>query len=90
MLRAVRYSDPRAKSSALVLHARLPRQRWWHLVCFGNLSHYYEDGGCEHTDAVLRNLTPYGKAVTKLQPFGGKDRRPKRFARRPQPATEAA
>jgi hypothetical protein len=51
------------------MHIRIPGQRWFHLVCFGRLGHYYEDGACEHTDALLAEMTPYGKQVTKGSPL---------------------
>jgi hypothetical protein len=84
MIWACSYRDPRATTSSLLMHVRLPGQRWYHLACFGRLSHYYEDGGCEHTDAALERMTEYGRKVTKLQPFGNGEKRPKRFARRPE------
>jgi hypothetical protein len=77
------HKNPPGRSSALVMHVQRPGQRWWHLACFGNTSHYYEDGGCEHTDLVWGRLNDYGRKVTKLQPFGNGDKRPRRFARRP-------
>ena len=81
MLWTAPYSDRRITTSALVLNTRVPGQRWHHLVCFGRRSHYFEDGGCEHTDAIRRNLTEYGQKVTKLVPFGDGEQ-PKRFAKR--------
>ena len=78
------HSDRPEGSKALLLHLRRRGQRWYSLVCFGNKGHYYADGGCEHTDALISNLTPYGKKVTKLAPFGGKpENRPKRPRKRP-------
>jgi hypothetical protein len=77
----VPYSGPRSSTSALLLHTRIPGQRWFHLVCFGRRGHYFEDGGCEHTDAAIERLTDYGRKVTKVVPFGDK-KPPKRFAKR--------
>lgn len=75
------YSDGKG-GKALVMTIRIPGQRWHHLCCFGRLGHYYEDGGCEHTDLFLANVTGYGKTVVKVQPFGDGKRKPKRFAKR--------
>ena len=74
--------DPKA-SKALMMCIRVPGQRWYHAVCFGRLGHYYEDGGCEHTDALLARLTDHGKSVVKVQSFGDGKRVPKRFKKRP-------
>jgi hypothetical protein len=84
-------SDGENGTKALIMLIRHPGQRWHKLVCFGRKGHYYEDGGCEHTDAIFaERLTPRGLEVTKLDPFGGKpeENRPKRFAKRP-PQTRA-
>lgn len=81
MLWIAPYSDPRITTTALVLHTRIPRQRWFHLVCFGRRGHYFEDGGREHTDAVHKRLNAYGRKVTKVVPFGD-GQPPKRFAKR--------
>jgi len=70
-----------------VLLVRVPGQRWHHLVCFGRRGHYFEDGGCEHTDATQQGLTEYGRRVTKVVPFGDKEP-PKRFAKRKGPAPQ--
>ena len=83
MIWAGAYSDnPDGPKSMVVL---LPRrgQRWHELFCSGRRGHYYEDGGCEHTDQVLANLTDYGKTVTKVKPFGPTGEAPRRFKRRP-------
>ena len=77
------YSD-KPETSALVALVRARGQRWHELFCSGRRGHYYEDGGCEHTDAVLANLTDYGKTVTKVKPFGPRGVPPKRFKRRPK------
>lgn len=71
------------ETRGLLLHLRRRGQRWHTLVCFGPKSHYYEDGGCEHTDALIDRLTPYGQKVTKLQPFGDGRYVPKRPRKRP-------
>jgi hypothetical protein len=63
----------------LVTLIRKRGQRWHRLACFGPKSHYYADGGCDHTDAVMAGLNPYGKKVTKLEPFGNGKFVPKRF-----------
>jgi hypothetical protein len=76
MLAAAPYSSDPEGTKALVICIRLPGQRWYHLWCNGRLGHYYEDGGCEHTDAYRRRLTPYGKKVCKVQPFGCGEKRP--------------
>ena len=76
------YTDNPDGPKGLLVLIRLRGQRWHHLTCFGRKSHYYEDGGCDHTDAMLASLTPYGKKVTKLQPFGDGKSRPKRPRRR--------
>lgn len=66
------YDKPsHGKTKALLMHVRVPGQRWWHAVCFGNKRHYRRDGSCVHTEALTARLTPYGKAVTKIQPWGG-------------------
>lgn len=83
MISPVSYSDRPEGSKALLLCVRLKGQRWHHLCCFGRLGHYYADGACEHTDAFLSNLTPYGRTVVKLQPFGDGKKKPKRFRKRP-------
>lgn len=64
------YSDRPTRSKAMVLLYQVPGQRWHRAVCFGLRSHYYEDGGCEHTDELLSRLTDYGRRVTKVVPFG--------------------
>jgi hypothetical protein len=81
MLWTCKYSDPRITTSALLLHCRVPGQRWYHLICFGRRCHYFEDGGCEHTDQLRTRLNDYGRKVTKLIPFGD-GAPPKRFAKR--------
>lgn len=83
MIYTASYSgDKPGGSKALVVLIRLPGQRWRHLICFGRRGHYFADGGCEHTDYVQAELTPYGKKVTKVIPFGD-GIPPKRFAKRP-------
>ena len=90
MLFTVAYSNDPQGAKALLLHARIPGQRWYHLVCFGQKGHYFEDGGCEHTDALLADLTPYGRKVTKLKPFGDGKFIPKRPRKRPAPTISRA
>ena len=81
MLLVGKYSQPRVKSKPLILHVRVPGQRWYHCICFGRRGHYFPDGGCEHTDALLLQLSEYGRKVTKVIPFGD-GQPPKRFATR--------
>jgi hypothetical protein len=85
MLWVAPYGDNKAGPKALMFLLRVPGQRWYHFACFGRKGHYYEDGHCEHSDALFAGyLTPEGKKLTKVQPFGGKpeENRPKRFAKR--------
>lgn len=83
MLIPAEYSGDPSGPKGLLVHVRLPGQRWHHLACFGRKSHYFEDGGCEHTDALIARLTPYGRKVTKLQPFGDGKSVPRRPRKRP-------
>ena len=78
------YSDRPDGPKCMVVLIQRPGQRWYELFCSGRRGHYYEDGGCEHTDLVLSRLTDYGKTVTKVKPFGPTGEPPKRFKRRPQ------
>jgi len=80
---AMPYSDRPDGSKSMVVLIQRRGQRWHELFCSGRRGHYYEDGGCEHTDAVLAALTDYGQQVTKVKPFGPEGIPPKRFARRP-------
>lgn len=82
MLIPAEYSDDPQGPKGLLTLIRVPGQRWHHLACFGNKSHYFSDGGCEHTDALFEALTDYGKQVTKLQPFGDGKFKPKRPRKR--------
>jgi len=89
MLIPAEYKDDPGGPKGLLLLIRIRGQRWYHLACFGRKSHYFEDGGCEHTDALLEHLSAYGKEVTKLQPFGDGRNIPIRPRKRPasrQPA----
>lgn len=58
----------------LILLIRVPRQRWYHLICFGRKRHYRKDGSCRHTDAALVRVKPELKPLVKVQGFGGKAR----------------
>lgn len=84
MLWVMPYSDRPEVSTAMIVLIRRRGQRWYSLFCSGRRGHYYEDGGCEHTDAILAGLTEYGQTVTKVVPFGPAGEAPRRFAKRPR------
>jgi hypothetical protein len=54
----------------LVLVARKPRGRIFHVVCFGRRAHYRKDGTCKHTDEVMAKLKPGISA--RVDGWGGK------------------
>ena len=42
------------------------------LCCFGPKRHYRKDGTCKHTEDVLAHMSPWHRARTKVDGFGGK------------------
>jgi hypothetical protein len=79
MLIPAEYTNDPDGPKGLLVHVRVRGQRWYHLSCFGRKSHYRRDGSCEHTDALLAALTDYGRQVTKLQPWGDGEYKPKQL-----------
>lgn len=67
----------------LLTHIRVRGQRWHHAACFGPKRHYRCDGTCIHTDALVARLTPLGRELTKILPFGDGAYVPKRYTDSP-------
>lgn len=56
----------------LILLARKPRSKWYHLTCFGTKRHYRKDGSCKHTEEALANIKPEARHRVRIDPWGGK------------------
>ena len=75
----------KAKSKSLVMltdmreHARVDRRRQGYMVaCFGNGSHYTEEGSCVHVSEIAAAATPWYRSRMWFLPFGDKDNAPMR------------
>ena len=52
-----------------------PTVHRWHVVCFGNQSHYQRDTGiCCHVEFLDKGISDWHRARTRFLPFGDGDR----------------
>ena len=51
-----------------------PTLHRWHVVCFGNRSHYQRDTGvCCHVEILSERISDWHRARTWFKPFGNRD-----------------